>query len=91
MTRSLLLLLISTYAKVNFIDHQITDQASILRFIEDNWNLGHIGNQSFDEKAGLLTNMFNFTSNRYFADKLFLDPSTGLKVSTLSKMTRGAS
>ena len=28
------LLGISPYAKVNFIDHQITDQTSILRFIE---------------------------------------------------------
>jgi phospholipase C len=74
------LLVISPYAKVNFIDHQITDQTSILRFIEDNWNLGRIGNQSFDEKAGLLTNMFDFTSKRHLADKLLLDPSTGLNV-----------
>jgi phospholipase C len=73
------LLIISPYAKVNFIDHQITDQTSILRFIEDNWSLGRIGNQSFDEKAGGLTNMFDFTSNRHLADKLVLDPSTGLK------------
>jgi phospholipase C len=83
------LLVISPYARVNFIDHQITDQTSILRFIEDNWNLGRIGNQSFDEKAGLLTNMFDFSSNRHFADKLFLDPSTGLKVTT-TRTTTGA-
>jgi phospholipase C len=76
------LLVISPYAKVNFIDHKITDQTSILRFIEDNWTLGRIGNQSFDEKAGLLTNMFEFTSGRQLADKLLLDPSTGLKVAT---------
>ena len=76
------LLVISPYAKVNFIDHQITDQTSILRFIEDNWNLGRIGNQSFDEKAGLLTNKFDFTSNRHLADKLLLDPLTGLKAAT---------
>ncbi len=80
------LLVISPFAKVNFIDHQITDQTSILRFIEDNWNLGRIGYQSFDEKAGLLTNMFNFTSNRHFADKLFLDPATGLEDSTITRM-----
>jgi len=85
------LLVISPFAKVNFIDHQITDQTSILRFIEDNWNLGRIGNQSFDEKAGLLTNMFNFTSNRHFADMLPLDDPTLLKVSTISKMTGGTS
>ena len=33
------LLLISTYAKVNFVDHQLTDQTSIIRIIEENWNL----------------------------------------------------
>ena len=37
------LLVISPYAKVNYVDHGVTDQASILRFIEDNWNLGRIG------------------------------------------------
>ena len=31
------LLVISPYAKVNYVDHSITDQTSILRFIEDNW------------------------------------------------------
>ena len=76
------LLVISPYAKVNFIDHQLTDQTSIIRFIEDNWNLGRIGNQSFDEKAGSLTNMFDFTANRSLADKLFLDPSTGTTLSS---------
>jgi phospholipase C len=34
------MLAISPYAKVNFVDHSVTDQSSILRFIEDNWNLG---------------------------------------------------
>ena len=81
------LLVISPYAKGNFIDHQMTDQTSILRFIEDNWSLGRIGNQSFDEKAGLLTNMFEFTSGRQLADKLLLDPSTGLKVATITTTT----
>jgi phospholipase C len=75
---------ISQYAKVNFIDHKITDQTSILRFIEDNWSLGRIGDQSFDEKAGLLTNMFDFTSGRQLADKLFLETSTGLKNATIT-------
>jgi phospholipase C len=76
------LLVISPYAKVNFIDHQLTDQTSIVKFIEDNWNLGRIGNQSFDEKAGSLTNMFDFTGNRSLADKLFLDPSIGMTLSS---------
>ena len=73
------LLVISPYAKTNFVDHTITDQSSILRFIEDNWGLGRIGNQSFDSKAGSLMHMFDFTSNTQNAHKLFLDPSTGLR------------
>ena len=44
----------------NFVDHTVTDQTSILRFIEDNWRTGQIGNHSFDEKAGRLANMFTF-------------------------------
>jgi phospholipase C len=53
-------LVISPYAKENFVDHSMTDQSSILRFIEDNWNLGRLGNGSFDELAGSLLNMFDF-------------------------------
>ena len=52
--------MISPYAKRNFVDHAVTDQTSILRFIEDNWRLGRIGDQSFDAVAGPLVNMFDF-------------------------------
>ncbi len=72
-------IVISPYAKTNFVDHSLTDQSSILRFIEDNWGLGRIGDQSFDTKAGSLMHMFDFTSNTQKAQKLFLDPSTGLR------------
>jgi phospholipase C len=34
------LLVISPWAKSNFVDHTLTDQTSILRFIEDNWLSG---------------------------------------------------
>ena len=34
------LLVISPYAKQNFVDHGLSDQSSIVRFIEDNWSLG---------------------------------------------------
>jgi phospholipase C len=72
------LLVISPFAKVNSVDHSTTDQSSILRFIEDNWNLGRIGNQSFDALAGSLNNLFNFHGNGGDrAKKLFLDPATG--------------
>jgi len=69
------LIVISPWAKVNFVDHSVTDQTSILRFIEDNWELGRIGDQSFDERAGSLLNLFDF--RRAGAAKLFLDPITG--------------
>jgi phospholipase C len=72
------ILIISPYAKTNFVDHSLTDQSSILRFIEDNWALCRIGNQSFDSKAGSLMNMFDFTQSGQKVQKLFLDPSTGL-------------
>jgi phospholipase C len=52
-----------------------------LRFIEENWNLGQIGDQSFDAKAGSILDMFNFTSG-HFAEKLFLDPSNGTRIAT---------
>jgi len=69
------LLVISPFAKQNFVDNSVTDQSSILRFIEDNWKLGRIGDQSFDALAGSLSNMFNFSHP--FNKSLFLDPATG--------------
>lgn len=70
------LLVISPYAKQNFVDHSVTDQSSILRFIEDNWSLGQIGDQSFDALAGSLGNMFDFHHGNVDR-QLFLDPTTG--------------
>jgi phospholipase C len=54
------LLVISPYAKTNFVDHRVSEQASILKFVEDNWSTGQIGDHSFDERAGSLATMFNF-------------------------------
>jgi phospholipase C len=47
-----------------------------LRFIEDNWGTGRIGDFSFDERAGSLRGLFDF-SGKERAPKLFLDPMTG--------------
>ena len=58
------LVVISPYSKKNFVDHTQTDQASILRFIEDNWNTGQIGDASADATAGSLNAMFNFHHQR---------------------------
>jgi phospholipase C len=82
------LLLISPWAKKNYVDHSITDQSSILRFIEDNFQLGRVGGTSNDFKAGTLDNMFDFgdkdDNGQWSREKaeqhertLFLDPSTG--------------
>jgi phospholipase C len=75
------LLVISPFAKVDSVAHTISDQSSILRFIEDNWGTGQIGDQSFDAKAGSLDNMFNFrASGASRAHRLFLDPTTGEQI-----------
>ena len=73
------LMVISPWAKRNFVDHSVTDQSSILRFVEDNWNLGRIGDQSFDAKAGSLANMFDF-AHRPQLRRLVLDPASGQPV-----------
>jgi phospholipase C len=75
------LLVISPYAKRNFVDHTLTDQSSVLRFIEDNWRTGRIGGGSFDDLAGSLLNMFDFDDRQFaehrFNELLFLDETTG--------------
>jgi len=56
------MMVISPYARQNFVDHSITDQSSILRFVEDNWLNGQRIQGSFDAIAGPLDNMFDFDS-----------------------------
>ena len=59
------------------MDHTVTDQTSIIRFIEDNWLGGQrIGNGSFDALAGSLNTMFNFRNPRN-QGMYILDPTTG--------------
>lgn len=70
------LLVISPYSKTNFVDHTRTDQTSVLRFIEDNWRTGRIGDASYDSRANALSNMFSF-GHRPSAGSLTLDPGTG--------------
>jgi phospholipase C len=58
------MLVISPYARANYVDHHQTEQASILRFIEDNWKLGRIGDFSFDTRGGSIKHMFDFKHRR---------------------------
>lgn len=70
------LLIVSPFAKANFVDHTLTDQSSILRFIEDNWLNGQrIGQGSFDAIAGTINSMFDFTQKPN--PKLILDANLG--------------
>lgn len=75
-------LVISPYAKQNYVDHTLTDQTSILKFIEDNWSLGRIGGNSLDNQAGSILNMFDFSKNAKLAPKVFLNDQTGEVTST---------
>jgi phospholipase C len=78
------LMVISPFAKTNYIDHTLTDQTSVLKFIEDNW-LGGERIQpggSFDTIAGTIENMFDFDRFDRDDNKLILDPKTGAVVST---------
>jgi phospholipase C len=75
----LVLLAISPYARRNAVDHAQTDQASILKFIEDNWSLGRLpaSDRSLDQAAGSLDGLFDFQGRPQTA-LLLLDPATGL-------------
>jgi phospholipase C len=65
---------ISPYARHNYVDHALVDTTSILRFIEDNWQLGRIdsldhpngtppGQGSFDQLAGSIEGLFDFAQS----------------------------
>ena len=90
------LLAISPYAKRNYVDHTTLDTTSILRFIEDNWQLGRIdsldnpdstpngnpppGAGSFDRLAGSIEGMFDFGSR--ILTPVILDDGTGKVVTS---------
>ncbi|MGJ4845162.1 phospholipase C [Leifsonia sp. Le1] len=69
------LLVISPYAAQNKVDHTPTDQTSVLRFIENNWLTGRIGDASFDARAGSLGGMFDWF--RPQQREVLLSPTTG--------------
>lgn len=86
-------LVISPWAKENYVDHTLIDQSSIVRFIEDNWLDGQrIGGGSFDSKAGSIMGMFDFgrRDEDLAQRRLFLDPPTGLPVDQPAKVWRQA-
>ena len=73
-------LVISPWAKQNYVDHTQITQSSIPRFIEDNWLSGErLGQGSFDAAAGAINSLFDFSGDGA-APPLFLDPVLGTPV-----------
>lgn len=71
-------LVISPYAKQNYIDSTLSTQTAIVSFIEYNWKLGNLGPESYDHIAGSILNMFNFNQQRTGASgQLWLNPAIG--------------
>jgi len=77
-------LVISPYARVNHVDNDLSDQASIINFIEYNWRLPGIPGSAdqvlskVDRSEGVpfdLAGMFNFRYPQ--AGRLILSPVTG--------------
>jgi phospholipase C len=73
-------LVISPFAKQDFVGHKVLDQSSVVKFIEDNWLNGQtIGKGSFDEAAGSIDGpggLFSF-EQRPNDKTLLLDSVTG--------------
>ena len=75
------LLVISPWARDNYIDHTELDQSSVIRFIEDNFLNGKRiqPGGSFDSIANSIEPMFDFHRSIWDVRerKLILDPNTG--------------
>jgi phospholipase C len=74
------LLVISPWANKNYIDNTVTDQASVVRFIEDTFlSSTRLGGGSFDATAGTLNNMFNFSNGAVVPNPnvVLLNPASG--------------
>ena len=95
-------LVISPWAKSNHVSHRPISQASVVRFIEDNWLHGQrLGGGAFDATAGSIMDLFDFAganvgaAGHHVQDRqrvrlnarLYLDPHDG---TVLSHPPRGS-
>jgi phospholipase C len=65
----LVLNMVSPWAKVNYVDHTVTDQSSLLRFVQDNWDLNYIdGPAAHDPANGLRTPGFTVAPQKQSFD-----------------------
>ncbi|HVY15225.1 MAG TPA: alkaline phosphatase family protein [Rhodopila sp.] len=70
-------LIVSPWARTNSVDHRLISQASVVRFIEDNWLHGRrLGGGSFDATSGSVMGMFDFKAKPHLTP-FYLDPATG--------------
>ncbi len=77
-------LVVSPWAKRNYVDHTLLTQSSVLRFVEDNWLHGQrLGGGSFDATANPIDELFDFSGGGN-APALFLDDTLGTPVATPS-------
>jgi phospholipase C len=81
------MIVISPFARHNYVDHNLSDQASIINFVEYNWGLPGISgsadqvlkNRDLSEGVPFdLAGMFDFRSDGN--PRLILDPATGQPV-----------
>ena len=82
------LLVISPFARHNYVDHNLSDQASIINLVEYNWRLPGIGGSADQLLAGTdhaervpfdLAGSFSFRRDDR-GGRLFLNPTTGQPV-----------
>ena len=79
-------LVISPFAKENFVGHALIDQTSILRFVEDNWFLGESEINRLTSKP-VSANFFDFSKRH--SRPLILDPHSGLVTKKKRKTRTG--
>jgi phospholipase C len=78
-------LVISPYARANYVSHTRISQASVARFIEDNWLHGErLGGGAFDATAGSIMDMFDF-SKRRLDPPLYLSARTGSPIAAVHR------
>jgi phospholipase C len=74
------LMVISPWARKNYVDSTVTDQSSVTKFIEDTFlSSQRIGGGSFDSMAGSLNGMFDFSNGASAPNPnvVQLSPTTG--------------
>jgi phospholipase C len=76
------MIVISPYTRKNYVSSNLTDTASVVKFIEDNWLRGERIPGSFDTVSGSLDarhGLLDFDIRPHF-DPVILDPTTGAVV-----------